>query len=289
MNYEFSSDRFRGNDLSVFAEHLFEDREIIDMAYADEPYSILWVVMSDGEMLGLTYLREQEVLAWHRHTTDGFVESVATVSENNEDAIYISVKRTINGVDRRYVERLASRRNIKEPTDGFFVDSGLTYEGDPITTVTGLDHLEGKDVVAVVDGNLVKNLTVESGSITLPRAGSKIVVGLPYLCVIETLDIDDPGQSLRGINKSVAKVAIDFERSRGGWVGPKNEVRGSEAGIHEIKPRFETDNYGPIALRTYQSDQEIASQWSRGGGIRIEQRDPLPMAILAITPDVSLG
>jgi len=286
LNYDFGSDRFRGNDLSIFAEHLFEDRLIVDMAYTDEPYSILWCVMDDGSLMGLTYLREQEVIAWHQHETDGKFESVASISEDNENILYAVVKRTIDGVEKRYVERMESRLD-SVANDVFYVDSGLKYDGVPVTTVSGLDHLEGQSVVAVADGNVVKNLTVESGSVTLPIEASKIVVGLNYTSTIETLDIDSPQQTLKGINTSVSKVAINFEQSRGGFVGPKKNFRDVEQLMVEIKPRFESDSYNTIALKSFQDEVIIDPKWGRGGGIRIEQRDPLPMGILALTPDAS--
>ena len=67
------------------------------MAYQKAPYSILWCVRADGELLGFSYLREQLVTGWHRHLLGGQVESVAVVPGDAEDEVWISVKRTIAG------------------------------------------------------------------------------------------------------------------------------------------------------------------------------------------------
>jgi hypothetical protein len=289
LNYEFVNDRFRGNDLSIMAEHLFEDYEIEEMTYSSEPYGILWCVRNDGVLLGLTYQREHQVWAWHQHDTNGIFESVASVTEDGRDAVYVIVNRTINGGTKRYVERF-EKRTVSDSSNVFCVDSGLTYSGSAATVITGLDHLEGHAVSVVADGNVVRNLTVSSGSITLPRASENVTVGLSYTPVIETLDVDvtSTAESLKAKEVSITKVTLEVEKSRGGWVGPKMDDD-STGDMFEIKPRFDSDQYNSIALKTFKQEVIIHPQWSLGGGIRIEQRDPLPLAILAIVPEVNIG
>ena len=289
LAYEFSSDKYTGNDLSLMAEHLFENKQIVSMAYAAEPYSVLWCVRDDGVMLGLTYQREHQVWGWHHHTTNGEFESVATITEGTRDAVYVIVKRTVNGNTVRYIERLEPRESTVA-ADCFYVDSGLSYNGAPATVFTGLDHLESETVTILADGYTVPDQVVTSGQITLERAASKVHVGLSYLPVIETLDIDTPAptQTLKSQSVSVSKVTVEVEGSRGGFVGPLKDD--DTVGVmREIKPRFDRDSYDPIALKTYKQEIYIEPQWSKGGGIRIEQRAPLPMAILSIIPQVDVG
>jgi hypothetical protein len=291
LNYDFNSDGYTGNDLSIMAEHLFDGFTITDMTYTDEPYGILWCVRSDGVLLGLTYLREHQVWGWHRHTTDGLFESVATISEDGRDALYAIVNRTIGGVTKRYVERLEKRESINAE-DAFYVDSGLSYDGVPATTFSGLDHLEGEAVDVLADGYAVTGRTVTGGSITLEREASKVHIGLKYTPVIETLDIDtnSPTETLKAQSVSVSKVYIEVEGTRGGFVGAKRDVTsGASTTFQEIKPRFESDGYNAIALKSYKQEVSIDPSWGKGGGIRIEQRSPLPMAILSVIPRVDIG
>lgn len=119
---------YSGKDLTVFAAHLFEGYTLVDWAYAKKPHSIVYLVRSDGTLLGLTYLREQEIWAWHRHDTDGVFENVCVVPEGSEDAVYVVVRRTINGATKRYVERFASRV-IAAQRDAVFMDASLSYDG----------------------------------------------------------------------------------------------------------------------------------------------------------------
>jgi hypothetical protein len=288
LGYEFSADKFKSSDLSLMSEHLVEGHQIEEMAFAAEPYGILWCVRDDGKLLGFTYQREHQVLGWHQHDLGGVVESVTVISEDNRDALYMIVKRTVDGSEVRYIERMEIR-DVSSAANAFCVDSGLSYNGAPATVISGLGHLEGEEVAVLADGNEVTGFTVSSGSITLPREASIVHVGLAYTPVIELLDIDTPGAtSLKGREVSVSRVVIEVESSRGGFVGPKLDSGGTGQML-EIKPRFESDGYDTIALKTFKQEVSIDPQWTKGGGIRIEQRSPLPLAILSVIPTVDIG
>lgn len=128
INFQFESDNYSGNELSIYSSHMFDKYTLLDWAYQQIPQSILWVVRSDGVLLGLTYVKEQQMLAWHRHDFDGEVENVCTVPEGNEDALYLVIKRNINGQTKRYVERMTSRKLI-DIKDAKFLDCFLMYDG----------------------------------------------------------------------------------------------------------------------------------------------------------------
>lgn len=288
LGYQFSADKFEGNDLSLMSEHLFEGNEIIEMTFSAEPYGILWCVRDDGVLLGLTYQREHQIWGWHQHDFGGTVESVATISEDNRDALYMIVNRTVDGSTVRYIERMEIR-DTSSAENAFCVDSGLSYNGAPATVMSGLDHLEGESVVVLADGNEVTGLTVASGQITLPTAASIVHIGLAYTPAIELLDIDSAGQTtLKSRAISVSMVNIEVEKSRGGFVGPILDD-GSTGEMLEIKSRFESDGYDTLALKTGKVEIPIQQGWSKGGGIRIEQRSPLPLAILSVIPRVDVG
>lgn len=135
LRYDLQTDGYAGRDLTIFAAHLFDGWTIRDWDWQKIPHSIVWVVRSDGRLLGLTYVRDHEVWGWHRHDTglvdlpagDAF-EQVVAVPEGTEDAVYVVVRRTIGGTTRRYVERFASRQLV-DVRDGVFLDSALSYDG----------------------------------------------------------------------------------------------------------------------------------------------------------------
>lgn len=128
MGYRHEERGYITGDISLRAAHLFDGHSIVQMTYAKAPIPVVWMVSSDGRLLGLTYVPEESIGAWHEHDTDGFVESVAAVSEGDEDRLYMVVRRTINGTTVRHIERMALME-FGEVEDGHFVDDGLTFDG----------------------------------------------------------------------------------------------------------------------------------------------------------------
>jgi len=159
LGYNWQANGFITGDLSLRAPHLFDNFTITDMSLAKAPIPVVWMVSSNGKLLGLTYVPEQQIGAWHQHDTDGLFESVACVSEGDDDVTYCVIKRTINGASKRYVERMGTRLFATQ-RDSFFVDSGATYNGtntDTNRTVTvsgGTNFTKGETVTVTVNYNL---------------------------------------------------------------------------------------------------------------------------------------
>ncbi len=135
LAYNWQAGGFITGDLSLRSTHLFDTYDITEMGYAKSPYPVGWFVRNDGRLLGLTYVPEQQVGAWHWHDTDGSFESIATVAEGGEDVLYAIVQRTVNGNVVRYVERMATRL-FDAQEDAFFVDAGATFDGNNTTATT---------------------------------------------------------------------------------------------------------------------------------------------------------
>ncbi len=119
---------FTGRDLSLFSSHLFDGFTIEDWDYQQIPNYTTWAVRSDGTLLGFTYVADQELSAWHRHDTDGAFENVCCVPEGNEVRVYVIVRRLVNGVTRRYLERFRSL-TVTDPAESSYMDAALEYDG----------------------------------------------------------------------------------------------------------------------------------------------------------------
>lgn len=136
LSFNFFQNIFTGTDLTVLSNHLFNYHQIQQWAYAEEPFKIVWAVRDDGVLLSLTYLKEQDVYTWARHDTNGFYVGVCSVTEPPVDAVYIVVKRYVQGAWRYYYERM-DNRNWVNVEDCFCVDAGLSYPmGFPVATLT---------------------------------------------------------------------------------------------------------------------------------------------------------
>lgn len=127
---------------------------------------------------------------------------------------------------------------------------------------------------------------------TLPNAASVVHVGLPVVASLQTLDLDlgtvQGLGSVQGRMKSISEVTLRVERTRGIWIGNKDGVR-DDPKLVEYKQRS-TEAWGE-SIRMYTGDIRITPNWdwNTSGGMWVKQFDPLPMSILAIMPDVTLG
>ena len=285
LAYNWESNAYRSVDVSIMAPHRFNGFPITHLAYSRAPDQILWAVRSDGTLMGMTYVPDQQVYGWHAHDTDGVFESVCTVAENNEDALYVVVRRTINGRQVRHIERLKSRLFTDAP-DAFFVDAGATYTGAAATTITGLWHLEGKTVHILGDGAVYPPATVTGGSITLPTAVTKAQIGLPFTSDIRTLPLALEGMQAagQGTTKNISKVHIRVAQSSVVKAGP------DFTHLRSYPARAVSDPYGQApALRDGELTLLIDPSWNQDGAVCVRQDVPLPLTVLSMTLELQTG
>lgn len=284
MAYSREANGYMSGDLSLRSTHLFDDVDLVDMAYAKAPIPIVWAINGAGKLLGITYVPEQQVGAWHQHDTDGLFESCAVVAEDREDVLYVVVQRTIGGVAKRYIERQASRK-FGDLVNAFFVDSGATYSGAPATTISGLDWLEGKTVSILADGAAHPQRVVTAGAITLDNPASIVQVGLPITADVQTLPLVasiDTGYA-QGRVKNVNRVWLRVTNSSGIFAGPSTDR------LVQYKQRT-TEPYGTApALITDEIEIDVKPDWSNDAAIIIRQSDPLPITIVSMTMEAVIA
>lgn len=220
MTYSYEVDKYVSTDLTLLAEHITEGG-IIQMAYQQAPLPLLWCVTSTGKLICLTYARDQQVVGWHRHILggDATVESVATIygAGDDDDEVWFIANRG----GTRFIERINPHQwSAKE--DAYFVDCGITYDGSPISTLSGLDHLNGYHLATLEDGAVAWSypdpdhpgqfgtITVVDGSIILRGTASKVHAGLAYTSRLQPMRLDaDPtiGSSMGHIRR-IAEIVI---------------------------------------------------------------------------------
>lgn len=129
LSFDYQVDGYRGTDLTIFSAHLFDGYTLSDWDYQQIPHSVVWAARSDGTLLGLTYVREHQLVGWHRHDfTDATVENVCVIPEGNEDVLYLVLSRTVDGRTVRYVERMDTR-SVSDIVDFIGLDTSLSYDG----------------------------------------------------------------------------------------------------------------------------------------------------------------
>lgn len=291
LAYSFERDAYGSDDLTVLSEHITLGG-IIQMIYQQEPDTVLWACTADGKLLGFTYNREQNVLAWHRHAISGdfvgggAVESLQVIStpDGTGEELWMIVRRTIDGVTKRYVEYMTQNWLAEDgASNAVFVDSSLMYSGVATTTLSGLDHLEGATVRLLVNGATHPDRVVSGGSISLQVAATTAQVGLPYTSRLTTMRIEAGASqgTAQAKHKRIAKVFFRFHNTIGGFYG----IEGIQ--VDEIPFR---DSSMPMdqAVAPFSGDKETQWPvgWERDGRLTVEQQQALPMTLIGIYPEM---
>jgi len=289
LAFNFDVDGYVAPDLTILAEHITESG-ITQMAYQEEPNSIIWCVRADGQLLGFTYQREQQVTAWHRHIIGGsfgsgnaVVESVEVLpTDNSEYQVWVIVKRTINGATKRYVEYLHDLNfNETDDTSFNYLDSQLAYDGSATTNISGLSHLEGQEVSILANGATHPNKTVSSGAITLDRSATKVKVGLPFVSLLQTMRIDAGSQNgtSQSKTKRIYEITARLYESIGVEIGPDLD------NMERIPFRSSANNMNSgVSVFTGDKDVEFRGNYETDGFIVVRQTQPLPLTILSLYP-----
>lgn len=283
MAYSWQHSSYTSGDISIRAAELFDGFTITTMAYAKSPTPIVFATASSGRLLGLTYVPEHQVGAWHWHDTDGEFVSVCSVPEGDMDAVYFTVRRTINGSVVEYVERLHERR-FDSLQDAFFVDCGLTYSGAPATVISGLSHLEGKTVSILADGAVMTRQVVTGGQVTLQNPSSIAHIGLPITADVETLPLSAEIDAYAlGRQKNVSRIHLRVLSSSGILAGPTTDR------LVHYKQRTNEPYGSPPSLITRELTIDVHPAWGTDASVVIRQSDPLPLTITGAVIEATLS
>jgi len=397
LAYNFDVDGYLAPDMTILSEHITEGG-LTQLAYQQEPNQIIWSVRGDGELIGLTYQREQEVTAWHRHIFGGITgiptitvtdyaniiigtrivitksdgtqitftsttgtasaqqfknvtnnnttatnlknsintanntsntgvtavvsnniitlteavptglgylsmktfdttrlkvvsqtkaecESVAVIpTDNDEYQTWFIIKRTIDGVTKRYVEFLNTFNFTASDNTTFnFLDSAASYNGTAATTISGLDYLEGQTVHILSNGATHPTRVVVNGVITLDKASTNVKVGLGYSSILQTMRIDAGSQN----GTSQAKTKRIYEITLRLFESIGVEVGGSLTDMERI-PFRKSSNVMDQGIPTFSGDKtvEFRGDYNTDGFIFVRQTQPLPLTVLSLYPDL---
>ena len=283
FTYNFETDAYVAPSMTLLAEHITQNG-IVDMTYQQEPDQVIWIPDGQGQLLGLTYERTEDVVGWSRNSVSGNVESVTTIPhwDNDQDSTWLVVERTVNSATVRYIEYI---EKYLSNDYSLFLDCALTYDGAAATTISGLDHLEGESVSILADGYVHPNVTVSSGQITLQRSASIVNIGLSFDALMKTMPIEagasdgtSQGKTMR-ITNMVARL---HETGPGLFYGPDENT------LDEYHTRGSGDLMdNPVPLFTGDTDflpwpegYEFAPQ------VTLKHSTPLPCTIIAVMPQV---
>lgn len=293
--YNFYTNVYTGTDISILSSHLFFGYQILEWAWAEEPYKVVWAIRNDGVMLSLTFMKEQELIGWTHSVTQGLFTSVAEVVEGvngfgNVNAVYNVVERDLPGVGTvKYIERHAERFYPNGVIDAWCVDSGLQYRGAPATQFTGAEHLAGLEVTGLADGVVIPPFTMSAdGSFTLTSPASVVTIGLAFVCDLQTLAIDLGEPTVQGKRKKITGVTVRAKDTLGIKIGsdPDNLTTMKDFQIGSMGTQT---NKRVTGLVTGDGRTILDPKWQEAGQFYIRQDQPLPASILGVIPEVVVG
>ena len=266
--FTYTEDAYTSGTVSLLASHLLTSPVDMDAlrGTTDDDANYMYIVNSDGTVAVFNTLRAQEVGGWTKWTTSGIVESVATVVED----VYFLVKRTINGTEVRFLEKLCTDTH----TDANVLQTLSTASA----TVSGLNHLDGEACRVRADSAVMANATPASGSITLSRTATTVEVGLDYDTTIKTMpinmDFQDGPTLVR--KKRIVRVITDLYESLGVYVnGTPLADRSFGEGVLDSTPAPFTG-----------IKEKYLLGWDELAQVTITQQDPVPMTILGLAIEV---
>ncbi len=310
LMYDFGTDSYSGSDHAVLAGHLLESHALTDWAYQQSPDSIIWCVRDDGLLLGHTFLREHEVFAWHRHSTQGKFLAVCCLPSSFADELFVVVERDVPGEmgdEKKYfLERMENRYTQRCENESFpylfYVDAGLSYNagehnGKAIRYVGGLEHLEGLEAAILANGAVcppqrVRKISYEEDGeqkqivgIDIGYAASDVVVGLAYTAKLKSMPLEAESAygGTQGKYKHVQGIGVYFRDTGYAKIGT------SFAQMDEVKWRRNEKPGEAVNLQTSYAFMRVAQGFEKQSYVCLMSDEPLPITVLALLPEVGMG
>lgn len=288
MDYQAGNDRYTAADLTRFADHIGL-AGFVDAAWQAEPERLAWYVMGDGSLAIIALDPDQQVNGWARRTLgDGLLaKSVCRVTDpaGERDQIWIAAAVSDAEDADWWILRMEKIRETGDAIDdSLYLDAALSYEGDPVEAVTGLDHLEGRTVSILADGKVHPDAVVSGGAVSLEYEASKVHVGLPFAARITLLEPDAGDGQAQGRPKRVAGLRLRLAET----AGIRVSVQGGSYVPAETRPNDdEMDSAQPL----FSGDLLVHTigDYDGDGAVTIERYQPLPACLLAAIPIVEIG
>lgn len=295
LRYTFAEDRREADDLARVAHHIF-GAGVVCIAWQEHPHRILWCVLEGGELVGMNWYPDDQIVAFHRHPLAGGVAEWAAVlpdAEGREDQLWLVVRRTINGVERRCIEILA-RIWVDSPDEDalpWHLFCAVEGSGEAVTEIGGLAHLEGEAVWGWTDRGAVSGV-VSGGVLVLDAPVSRWIVGLDAADSQRMLTLPNNGGArdggAHGRQRRMNKLGISCRRTAGGTA---RAMAADHIGVERqgaprplVQPRTTAEIWGPSEIRDFVVDLPLESGWAKRLQIEIRPEPAAPLTVLAMVP-----
>tara|TARA_R110000787_G_scaffold72733_4_gene162155 strand:- start:454 stop:3141 length:2688 start_codon:yes stop_codon:yes gene_type:complete len=288
LNYDNSGTNYKAIELTKTVPNL-GNPSLLRIAIQRQPDTIIHFVRGDGKVVILLFDELENLLSWVLYETDGMVEEVVILPGDIEDNVYYAVKRTVNGVDKRFLEKFSFQNECQGGTLNKQADSFITYSGIATNIISGLDHLEGREVVVWADGKdfsptlagVQTTFTVISGQITLPSSVSNAVVGLPYEAQYKSSKLAYASASPLGQKKKVNAIGVILSNTH-----YKGLQYGRSFEEYDNLPLVNPNTGKSVAVDTVYSELDtsqfsFSGEWNTDSRLCLQAQAPRPCTLLA--------
>lgn len=293
--YSLETDGYNGSDLTTLTPHLFEGYKILQWTFQQSPDSILWCVRDDGVLLAMSYIKEQQIVGWSIHKTEGKVKSVCRIS-GEVDRVFVVVERECEGKTITTLEYIENNFTQEvEIEDAFFVDFGVTLTSEEEKTEWDYpQHLIGFNPVLLADGSYVENFEVfDNGTkFKTPYPVKKVQIGLNYKSVLGLLPFNadtDQGTTM-GLKRTYGECSVKLHRSVGGKYGTllDENKNPDEERMYELP--FLPAHYDK-AVQPFSGDLNFSPESGQDEltTLYLIQDKPQPMQVLGIVVNIDIG
>ena len=278
-------DYYSSNAETTLADHILEGG-VTQTAYQRQRYPTWHGVRNDGEVASMLYEKNQNIFAWYRRKTDGEIESISVNPRaDEEDQVCYIVKRSVNGSTVRNVEyvKLGQYRGLQndDTSEMWFVDDGIRVAGSGMTSVSGLEHLEGENVAILCDGAKISDRTVSGGSVSLDYPTDIAIIGRPYEYTVIPMFLESQGTM--GSTKKITNAIVRL------WKSGTCKMRINEGDWNTLSfPNLQSSN-APLLQTGDSAKVNVNGDWSRNTAIELQGRSPLPLNVQAITLEFQMA
>jgi hypothetical protein len=217
-DYDFGRDRYDAPDLNATSRHITAGG-IVQLGYQRVPHALVFGVRGDGQVIVHAKTRA-EIRGWTRWKLGGGAKALSGVaivnSSGQADDIWLLVERTNGaGAAVREVWKQARWRELGDPLAAAnYLDASRSFLVPGNTATVSVPHLASQEVAALVNGVVIKGLTVAAdGTFTIPadlrRAVEfRVTVGLPYTAIATPMrpELRDGRGSLAGLRQRATKL-----------------------------------------------------------------------------------
>jgi len=281
----------QASDLSVLAEHITLSG-IKQLAFQQQPDPVVWMVRNDGVLLSMTYEPDQSVIAWARHTSGtGLFESVAVIygADGDADQVWFVVNRGSTRSIERFDPTHFSKLEQGTYEKLVYVDCAVMAEGSNLTSVTGLNHLNGQSVAILAGGGVEPSQTVTSNQVTGIPAANTIIVGLPFTSRLQPskIEVGMADGSSQGRKHTSKRATVNLWKTYGAQYAD-NPDAGENNWFEILNRSTETNAGSPEQLFTGLVDINNLDAHRTSVDLTIRQTLPLPCNVLAIIPKIEV-